>query len=191
MLPHPLLPRFAGDFFDLNPICLARHCFVLSFDQSHFLFEHMRSASMQSPSADAASNIVFLGIAWVMSYTAMPAEPTAILAALIVIDFFAGIGKSLACGIAITSHRMRIGILSKLGLLLIPLAIALAAKGLSKDLVWIVGYTINLMILSELYSILANIYTVRTGRDAPEWDVVSVLLGKIRQIMDRIDGGRH
>lgn len=134
-------------------------------------------------------NFIFLAFAWVMTYTGLPSEAVVILAVLICIDFATGIGKSLAIGRPITSKRMRIGLISKLGLLLVPLVVALAAKGLTQDLVWVVDYVVNLMILSEAYSIIANVYAMKKGKEAPEWDVMSIILKQIKNIVNRVEGG--
>ena len=145
---------------------------------------------MHDTALDITANVIFMAFAWVMLYTGLPDEAVVILAVLIFIDFFAGIGKSLAVKIPVTSQRMRVGIISKLGLLLVPLVIALAAKGLTQDLGWIVSYTVNLMVLSEAYSIIANIYAMKTGKEAPEWDIMSVLLSKIKSIVNKMEGDK-
>lgn len=128
--------------------------------------------------------------AWVVMYTGLPAEPALILASLMVIDFVAGISKALATRQAISSRRMKAGVASKLGLLLIPLSCALAAKGIGGDITWIVAWVVNAMILSELYSIIANVHATRTGEILPEWDVVSMIGKKIRSFLEGEGWGR-
>lgn len=145
---------------------------------------------MQHQALDYAGNYIFLAFAWVMTYTGLPSEAVVILAVLICIDIATGFGKSLAISRPITSRRWRVGMVSKLGLLLVPLAVALAAKGLTYDLVWIVDYVVNLMILSEAYSIIANIYAMKKGKEAPEWDVMSILLKQIKNMVNRVEGGK-
>lgn len=144
---------------------------------------------MQHQALDYAGNFIFLAFAWVMTYTGLPSEAVVILAVLICIDFASGIGKSLAIGRPITSKRMRVGLISKLGLLIVPLVVALAAKGLTQDLAWVVDYVVNLMILSETYSVIANIYAMKKGKEAPEWDVMSILLKQIKNMVNRVEGG--
>lgn len=132
-------------------------------------------------------NCILIGVAWVVTYTGLPVEPAAILAVLMAVDFIAGISRAHAVGKPVTSHRMKIGIISKCGVMTIPLVMALTAKGLGADFNWLVSWSISMFILSETYSIIANIYTARTGIDAPEWDVVSLILSKIRLIAEALD----
>lgn len=125
--------------------------------------------------------------AWVLLYTGLPAEPAAILGTLMAIDFAAGCFKSHAIGRSITSQRMRVGLMSKFGVMAIPLVLALAAKGLGVDFKWIVNWSISLFILSETYSIISNIYTARTGNDVPEFDAVSAILKRVRALLNSLD----
>ena len=142
---------------------------------------------------EAMSMLVWVGNAllglgaWALVYTGVPAEPAAILAVLMCVDFVAGISRARVMGEAVTSHRIKVGTISKLGVLTIPLVMALSAKGLGVDFNWLVGWSISVLILSEAYSIIANIYTIRTGETAPEWDAVSLVLKKIRDMVDVID----
>lgn len=125
--------------------------------------------------------------AWVLVYTGLPAEPAAILGTLMAIDFTTGCFKSHAIGRSITSQRMRVGLMSKLGVMAIPLVLALAAKGLGVDFKWMVNWSISLFILSETYSIISNIYTAKTGNDVPEFDAVSAILKRVRALLNSLD----
>lgn len=131
---------------------------------------------------------VLLGLgAWALTYTGLPAEPAAILAVLMCIDFVAGISRAHALGESVTSHRMKVGAVTKCGVMTVPLVMALTAKGLGADFNWLVSWTVSVFILSESYSIIANIYAVRTGILLPEFDAVSAVLKKVRSLIDVID----
>lgn len=131
---------------------------------------------------------ILLGIgAWVLTYTGLPAEPVAILTVLMCVDFVAGISKSRVTSMPVTSYRIKVGAISKCGVITIPLVIALTAKGLGADFNWLVNWTVSVFILSETYSIIANIYTIKTGKIAPEWDAISLILKKIRRAVDLLD----
>ena len=132
------------------------------------------------------SGLLGLG-AWALMYTGLPAEPAAILAALMAVDFIVGIGKARAVGEPVTSLRMKNGAMSKCGVMLVPLVLALAAKGVGADLQWIVSWTVSLFILSEAYSVIANIYTIRTKQAVPEWDAMSAVLRKVRGLLERME----
>ena len=144
--------------------------------------------------ADETMNVLIwignglLGLgAWALMYTGLPAEPAAILAVLMCVDFVAGISKSRVTGIPVTSHRIKVGTISKCGVLTVPLVMALTAKGLGVEFNWIVSWSISVLILSESYSIIANVFAIRTGKIAPEWDAVSLILSKIRSVVDILD----
>ena len=125
--------------------------------------------------------------AWALMYTGLPAEPAAILAVLMCVDFVAGISRAHALGESVTSHRMKVGAATKCGVLIVPLVMALTAKGLGSDFTWLVQWTVSVFILSETYSIIANIYAARTGIILPEFDAVSAVLKKVRSLIDVID----
>ena len=125
--------------------------------------------------------------AWALVYTGLPAEPAAILSVLMCVDFVAGISRAHALGESVTSHRMKVGAITKCGVLTVPLVMALTAKGLGADFTWLVQWTVSVFILSETYSIIANIYAARTGILLPEFDAVSAVLKKVRSLIDVID----
>lgn len=135
-------------------------------------------------------NLLLAMGAWVLAYTGLPVEPAIILAVLMMIDFVAGISRAYALGEPVTSHRMRTGAISKCGVLTVPLVMALAAKALGADFQWLVSWTVSVFVLSEAYSIVANIYTARTGIPAPEFDAVSAVLRKVRDVIDSMDRRR-
>ena len=142
---------------------------------------------------EAMSMLVWVGnglialAAWALVYTGLPAEPAAILAVLMCVDFVAGISRAHALGESVTSHRMKVGAITKCGVLTVPLVMALTAKGLGSDFTWLVQWTVSVFILSETYSIIANIYAARTGILLPEFDAVSAVLKKVRSLIDVID----
>lgn len=125
--------------------------------------------------------------AWALMYTGLPAEPAAILAALMCVDFIAGVSRAHVLGEPVTSHRMKVGAVTKCGVMTVPLVMALTAKGLGADFNWLVSWTVSVFILSETYSIIANIYAARTGVILPEFDAVSAVLKKVRSLIDVID----
>lgn len=77
--------------------------------------------------------------------------------------------------------------MTKCGVMTVPLVMALTAKGLGADFNWLVSWTVSVFILSESYSIIANIYAVRTGILLPEFDAVNAVLKKVRSLIDVID----
>ena len=135
----------------------------------------------------AIFNAFIFALAWALAYTGLPIEPAVILGVLMLIDFIFGIACAKATKTPITSHRMRVGMLSKATLLTIPLVMALAAKGLGADFYYLVTWIVYVFILSEVYSIVSNAYTIKTGKHAPEWDAISFILARLRAVLENLD----
>lgn len=112
-----------------------------------------------------------------------------VLAALMSIDFVAGLVKSYRINPQnIKSETAKIGIISKLLYLLVPIVIALAMKGLNIEGIGLVlvNFSINAMILSEAYSILANIYAFKYKKEVEEIDAISYILKMIKNQIERM-----
>lgn len=110
------------------------------------------------------------------------------LTALIVIDLITGVTKTISIRKKPTSTRLANGVFSKLVLLFLPVCVAIAVKGLGLDYKVLIDTTLSILILSELYSIVGNIYTIRTKKEVEEFDAVSMLLKVIRKYINRILG---
>jgi hypothetical protein len=113
------------------------------------------------------------------------------LSVLLVIDVITGITKSYRIGRDITSNMLKYGFLSKIILLLIPIAFMVGAKGVDIDGTNIVIVSYNILIISELYSIVGNIYSIQTGEFFPEMDAVQMIGRKLKNIMLNIVGDRN
>lgn len=152
-------------------------------DVNNFSHPHCKERIVDNVGSVLA-NLLGGGLAGIMVFTGLPCEAVIVLTSLMVIDSLTGLGRAYVCGEQITSRKIKIGALSKLLMLLLPITTALAAKGVSLDLKWMVLYSMNALILSEAYSILSNLVTIRTGKRLPEFDAISLLGGKIREIME-------
>ena len=87
---------------------------------------------------------VYLGLAaWALVYRGLPASLPLSLPVLMCIDFVAGISRAHALGEPVTSHRMKVGAITKCGVLTVPLVMALTAKGLGSDFTWLVQWTVS------------------------------------------------
>jgi len=80
------------------------------------------------------------------------------------------------------------GIIAKLVLILIPVTLAALAHGLDLDITPLVKSALTVLLLSESYSILGNIYSIKTKEDAPEFDAVNFILKKINQLLEAVVG---
>ncbi len=83
---------------------------------------------------------------------------------------------------------MKYGLISKLSLLIIPIVLAMGAKATGADYHYILLSGMYILILSEVYSIIGNIYCMNTGEELPEYDAVAMLGKQIRNILIRNSG---
>jgi len=114
-------------------------------------------------------------------YLGLDREVFAIFSALLVTDYILGIGKAISLKESVTSNKAKYGILSKMSLLVIPIVLAASAKAVGQDASNFFFWGMNLLIFSEAYSIIGNIYAIRTKKELPEWDVIALMGKKIRE----------
>lgn len=132
-----------------------------------------------------------VGIAYasLMTYLGIDQEAFTLFAVLLVLDYITGVVKAKRLGHNVSSNKMKYGIISKLVLLFIPLALAILAKILGAQNYDFALYAgTNLLAVSEFYSIVGNIYAIRTKKELPEYDVVAKIGAKIRSYLQKLDG---
>ena len=137
----------------------------------------------------AIVNTSTLFISSVLSSIHIPISAFLTLTILMVIDVVVGLGRSYRLQIPITSYRIKLGVISKLGVLLIVLSFGLAFthSGLViDDLKEYIQLILWLFILSELYSIVSNVYAIKTGDNLPEVEVLSLIGSKLKKLMEAI-----
>ncbi len=120
-------------------------------------------------------------------YLNLAPESIGMLTILIVTDIITGIVKSgvLHGWRTIRSSRLAAGTLSKMLLLLIPVTLAVAGKGVAIDMTALAQGSITVLILSQLYSVIGNIHAVQTKSEKNEFDAVSFILRSIRDLLER------
>jgi hypothetical protein len=131
-------------------------------------------------------NFLYIPFIALMHFIAIDKMTFTIYAGLLAIDLLTGVGKVIRLGHKPTSKRFLIGIMAKLTFLLVPIIVALGAKGIGLDLTSLVNTVIYALILNEVYSSIANIYTIQTGIEAEEFDVLSKILKVLRDLIERI-----
>jgi len=138
-----------------------------------------------------AFNGALIGTAGILTYLGLDAEVFSAFGYLLFFDYVTGVLKAKTLGHKITSNKMKYGVVSKFSLLLIPVALAIAAKGTSINAQNVLYVGMNILILSELYSIIGNIYSIRTKEELPEWDAVAALGYKIRELLIKLNGDKN
>ena len=133
-------------------------------------------------------NSIVILISSILAYLNIEKEPMMLLSILLVIDYFTGLHKAKTLGYSITSNKMKYGCISKMLLLLIPIVIAIGAKSVGTGFEYALLVGINILIISEIYSIIGNIYSSRTKEELPEWDAVAIIGKKIRTFLIKLSG---
>ena len=114
-----------------------------------------------------------------------------ILTILVIMDVITGVLKTWRCngGRSITSKMGSWGLLSKVLILGVPITIALMAKGLGMDLTSLVTGVMAMLLISETYSILGNIRAIKTGVEMKEFDVIGIIVDRIRDFFIQMSQG--
>ena len=128
-------------------------------------------------------NGLVAGVAWALVWAGVDEQTYTIFAVLLVFDYLTGITKAFILEQKITSNRSKYGIASKLSLLIIPVILGLGGKAVDADFALTIYWAMNVLILSEVYSIVGNIYSIRSGEEMPEFDAVQAIGKRIRLVM--------
>ena len=129
--------------------------------------------------------VLFSGI---LAYLEISQEPFTLFALLLIIDYITGLAKAKTLGHSITSNKMKYGLISKLSLIIVPLVVAMGAKALGADSHYVLTSGMYILILSEVYSIIGNIYSARTKEEFPEYDALAMIGKQIRNILIKQSG---
>ena len=114
----------------------------------------------------------------------IPQEAFTILASLMIIDTITGVAKQYRVeSIGITSKRMTTWVVTKFVTLLCLLSGWLVINFLKIDPEYYVQTVLSVLIMAEFYSIIQNVYAVRTGVILPEYDVISIALKRLTGVI--------
>ena len=105
-----------------------------------------------------------------------------ILGILMMIDTGLGIAKSVIVSkLKFTFAKLLWGLVSKAGILLIPMILALVAKGVGFDFKWLVEIVLKILVVSEAISGITNILSIKEKKHIKNEDFISKLLHAVRQ----------
>lgn len=132
--------------------------------------------------AVTSSNLTLAGVfaAFWLSQVAI-----SLLALLIIIDSITGFTKACLNWNA-TSNTAARWLLSKASLLFIPISISATWIISDIDVTAVVSWVISMLAFAELYSIVANIYEIKTKEKLPEYDAVSHVIAGILKVIRNI-----
>ena len=116
-----------------------------------------------------------------------------ILAVMLLLDVITGAWRSAVVNgpDSLTSWRALNGLFSKFLFLLIPLVVAYMGRGMGLELVAVAQSALGLLIFATGYSIIGNIYGIRSGRVVREFDAVRVILTWLERFLDKLAPDNH
>jgi phage-related holin len=133
-------------------------------------------------------NGISLIFASVITYLDLPLEPVKALFFLVMLDFVTGIMKAVATDVPISSARMKKGALTKIAVLLVPIIIAVTARGVGENFNNVIEVSLWMLVIAEGYSNISNVHAIKTKKELPEWDVIAILGKKFREYLDKFGG---
>lgn len=110
-------------------------------------------------------------------------DTVSVLTTLMIVDTVLGVLKALRLEQQISLKILTWGFVSKLAVLVVPVTLAMVAKTLSFDFTWFVDITLDLLVLSEAFSIITNVLAIKEKKRIDNTDILTKLLGAIRNGM--------
>ncbi|MDR2099268.1 MAG: phage holin family protein [Campylobacteraceae bacterium] len=143
---------------------------------------------MEKVQIDTPVSVFISALSALFAFLGLNPVQFTILAALMCFDMVTGIAKAYRLERnGVSSYRLRIGVISKILYLCVPVILALTVRGINFEFgSWLISFSVNALILAEAYSILGNIYTFKTQRKVKEIDAVSYILRAIKNQLDRL-----
>jgi hypothetical protein len=132
-------------------------------------------------STEEVITIVKVSIYTFFIYLGIEVDIVKVLFALMFLDTALGMIKAGVLKQAITFEKLLLGIITKLSVLIIPMVIALVAKGLSFDFHWFVLAILNILIVAEGFSSIGNILSIKSKKRVENVDFITLLLKVIRK----------
>lgn len=126
----------------------------------------------------------YVAVTSILVYFNIPQEAFYILASLMFIDTITGIAKQYRVeSIWLTSKRMSIGIMAKFVTLMFLFSGWLVINFFKIDPEYYIQTVMSILIMAEFYSIIQNVYAVRTGIILPEYDAISIALKRLTGVI--------
>lgn len=132
------------------------------------------------------ANTMYVPLVSLFVYLGISLEQVGILAALLAIDYLTGILKAFRIDDGLKSYKALSGLFTKGSILFLVMSLALMGKGLQIDMANYLSIFISALIISETYSIFGNIGSAVSGKAMAEFDAVSMIIAKVRKMIERI-----
>jgi len=136
---------------------------------------------------------LFKNLSYVVAFVAslewigLNPQAMAVFSILMLVDIATGVTRAaiVSGGRSVRSAVLKKGVVAKLLILTAIFSVALAGKGIGFDMAVLAQAAVNVLILGELYSILGNVHSVRTGNKKIEFDAVAFILSRVRELLEK------
>jgi toxin secretion/phage lysis holin len=119
----------------------------------------------------------YITIIYIFDFLDIQSTQVTILSIMMIIDTISWISKQWKLDkFKISSHSLWQGLMKKILTMIFLFSFALMFKGIEVDGSAYIKSILSILIMSEFYSIVQNIYSFRTWKKITEYDVISVLL---------------
>ena len=122
----------------------------------------------------------------IMAYLNIDTEVMFLYFILLSLDLFTGVMASFIVYEAISIARFYAGILTKILLFIVPVVVAVVVKIQGDSLLWFITWVVTVLAVSEGISIFNNVLKARGKDPLPEFDAISMISVKLRQILERL-----
>lgn len=142
----------------------------------------------------ASTTILFKNFSYILifiasiEYLGFKPEMLGVLGLLMIIDIITAIARVWLNegGQNIRSAVLKRGITAKLLLWAGLFSVAIASKALGFEMHEFAQGTVSVIILGELYSVLGNIHSARTGAVKVEFDALAWMLGRVKEMLTKL-----
>jgi len=112
-----------------------------------------------------------------------------VLAYLMLADTIVGLIKAGRLEQTISFKKLIWGMITKVSVLIVPMVLALVAKGLSFDFKWFVNAVLDILVVAEGFSVISNVIAIKEKKEVENSDIITKLLNAVRNGMARIING--
>ena len=127
-------------------------------------------------------SIVAVTISSMLSYLGLSSEVMGLYLFLLTADYISGVMKALVFR-ELSCLKMKAGLLTKISMLALPIVLAATMKIVGIEAQKTFEWGLGLLAISECYSFIGNIYTMKTGKYLPKIDALVILGDRIRLII--------
>lgn len=121
----------------------------------------------------------------VFAYLSMDVETTFLLLVLMIIDSVLGAIKSYRLGYKVKTSIFFWGMMTKLIFIIIPVVLTITGKAIKYDFSMMVNAVMIILVISECYSILGNIYSIKNKEEIEKIDAISRIIKSLRTWMKK------